>query len=220
MQKNGGQVGASPQPAPHSFAQPSTRVVLVTGAGRGIGRAIATALGGRSAVVCVNDINPDSAAETVRAVEAAGGQGKTYLADVSKKFPVQAMFNEIEDDWGRLDAVVHRARVTPRKPLLEMDEWEWRRTLDVNLTGAFNILQIAGRVMEAAGGGTIVLLVETPDDPTHFGAVEAARRGVLGLAGAVEQELAEVGILLTAVVYQAGADVETVEKVIGAVFRA
>jgi 3-oxoacyl-[acyl-carrier protein] reductase len=170
------------------------KIVLVTGAGGGIGRAAAEKLGGQGAVVCVNDINPDSAAETARAVETAGGRGKVYLADISKKFPVQAMFNEIEDDWARLDAVIHCARVMPQKPILEMDEWEWRRTLEVNLTGAFNILQIAGRVMAAGGGGRIVLVVEAAGELRGFGAVEAARRGVLGLVEAVRDELGEAGV--------------------------
>jgi NAD(P)-dependent dehydrogenase (short-subunit alcohol dehydrogenase family) len=82
----------------------------------------------------------------------------------------------------------------PQKPILEMDEWEWRRTLEVNLTGAFNILQIAGRVMAAGGGGSIVLVVEAAAELRGFGAVEAARRGVLGLVEAVREELGEAGV--------------------------
>jgi 3-oxoacyl-[acyl-carrier protein] reductase len=194
-------------------------VVLVTGAGRGIGRTIAVVLGERGAIVCINDINPDSAAETAARAGELGGQARVYLADVSKKFPVQAMFNAIEDDWARMDAIVHCARVTPRKPLLEMDEWEWRRTLDVNLTGAFNIIQIAGRLMETTGGGVIVLAVETPDDPVHLGAVESARRGVLGLAETAGAELTSAGIRVEVVVFAKGEREHAVEKAVELVFR-
>jgi 3-oxoacyl-[acyl-carrier protein] reductase len=175
------------------------------------------ALGEQGAAVCVNDINPDSAVETVRLVEAAGGRGKTYLADVSKKFPVQAMFNAIEDDWGRLGAAVHCARVAPRRPILEMDEWEWRRTLDVILTGAFNVLQVGGRVMAAGGGGVVVLVVEAAGDLAGFGAVEAARRGVVGLGEAVKEEMAGVGVRVEVVIYgaaeRARAANETVRRI-------
>lgn len=215
FQKNGDQGGAQPRPGPHFFENSRTKVVLVTGAGRGIGRAAAEALGAQGAAVCVNEINPDSAAETVRAVEAAGGRAQAYLADISKKFSVQGMFNEIDDDWGRLDAVVHCARVTPRRPVLEMDEWEWRRTLEVNLTGAFNILQTAGRVMRAGGGGVIALVVEAPGEMDGYGAVEAARRGVLGLVEAVRGELAEAGVRLEAVVFGRGAEDRAVQSLTG-----
>lgn len=191
-----------------------TPVVLVTGAGRGIGQAIAVAVGERGAIVCINDINPDSAAETAAQAGALGDQARVYLADISKKFPVQAMFNAIEDDWGRMDAVVHCARVTPRKPLLEMDEWEWRRTLEVNLTGAFNILQIAGRLMESTGGGMIVFVVEAPADPQFLGAVEAARRGVLGLGETARSELASAGIRVEVIVFAEGERELAVQKVI------
>jgi 3-oxoacyl-[acyl-carrier protein] reductase len=191
-----------------------TPIVLVTGAGRGIGRAAAVALGDAGAAVCINDINPDSAAETAARIVSAGGSARVYLADISKKFPVQGLFNEIEDDWERVHAVVHCARVTPRRPLLEMDEWEWRRTLDVDLTGAFNVIQIAGRLMETTGGGVIVLMLETPEDMTHLGAVEAARRGVLALAETAQAELAGAGIRVEVVEYKEGERETAVRKVI------
>lgn len=182
----------------------SGNIILITGAGRGLGRRLAEELGQHGATIAVNDINPDSAAETARLVEAAGGRARTYLADVSKKFPVQAMLNAIEDDWGRLDVLIHNARVVPQKPVLDMDEWDWRRTLDVNLTGAFVLLQVAGRQMRAAGTGTIILPIQRSPEAAHIAAYESARRGLEGLASAAARELAAEGVQLHTVEYQAG----------------
>ena len=142
-----------------------TPTALVTGAGRGIGRRLASALAENGLRVAVNDINPDRAAATARLVEAAGGAALVHIADISKKFPVQAMFNAVEDAWGRPDVVVNCARVLPRMGALEMDEWDWRRTLDVNLTGAFLLTQVAGRVMRPSGTGLIIHVVGTSADP-------------------------------------------------------
>jgi len=182
----------------------SGKVVLITGAGRGLGRRLAQQLGALGAAIAVNEINPDSAAETARLVEAAGGRAQTYLADVSKKFPVQAMFNAIEDDWNRLDVLIHNARVVPNKPVLEMDEWDWRRTLDVNLTGAFVLVQVAGRLMRAGSGGTIILPLQHSPDSGDAAAYESTRRGLEGFASAAARELAAAGVHIHTAGYPAG----------------
>ena len=172
----------------------SGKTALVTGAGSSNGRLIALALAAAGARLAVNDINPDRAAETVRQIEAPGGQALEVLADVSKKFAVQAMFNEIEDVLGFPNILVNNARVCPQKDLLEMDEWEWRRTLDVNLTGAFVMMQVAGRLMRAAGSGVIVNVIQPPPDEKPRGAYRAAVAGIRQLTRTAAQELGEHGI--------------------------
>lgn len=178
------------------------KVILITGAGRGLGRHLAARLGARGATIAVNDINPDKATATVALVEAAGGRSRSYLADVAKKFPVQALFNAIEDDWGRLDAVVNNARVVPHKPLMDMDEWDWRRTIDVNLTGAFILSQVAGRILRAGGGGTIIQPVQALSDITHASAYLASTRGVAELFSKAAEEFGQAGVHLHAVPYK------------------
>ena len=180
------------------------KVILVTGGGSGIGKQIAGALGAQGATVVVNDINPDRATRTVRIVEEAGGQASSYIADVAKKFPVQAMINEIEDDWGRLDAVVNNARVVPHKPLLDMDEWDWRRTVDVNLTGAFNLAQVGGRLMRATGAGALIQLVQTLDETAGTAAYQSATGGVERMIALAEEELGEAGIRVGTLHYHEG----------------
>ncbi|MBM3153447.1 MAG: SDR family NAD(P)-dependent oxidoreductase, partial [Chloroflexi bacterium] len=112
------------------------KVALVTGAGRGTGRTIAQALSERGAALAVNDITPINLDETVVNIRASGGQVRSYVSDIAKKMPVQGLVRSALEDFGRLDILVNCAEVKPRKTVLEMDDWDWQRTLDVNLTGA------------------------------------------------------------------------------------
>src|SRR5512139_3658224 len=137
------------------------KVVLVTGAGRGAGKAIAEAFAARGAKVALNDISPVNVDEVLAQITASGGQARVYVDDVAKKVSVQAMINNLTDDWKRLDILVNCANVEPHTPLLELDEWDWHRTLDVNLTGAFLLTQSVGRGMRARASGVIINLVHT-----------------------------------------------------------
>lgn len=177
------------------------RIIIIAGAGRGLGRQAAIALGARGAAVAVNDINPDSAAETARLVRAAGGRAEVHIADVSKKFPVQALFNAVEDQWGVPHALINNARVVPHKPLLDMDEWDWRRTLDVNLTGAFVLFQVAGRVLRAGGGGVVIQLCQVQTGAEGLAAYQASLQALSGFAGPVRAELEAEGIQYASVTY-------------------
>jgi NAD(P)-dependent dehydrogenase (short-subunit alcohol dehydrogenase family) len=174
------------------------KVVLVAGGGRGAGRAAALALAAHGARLAVNDINADDAAETVRLIRAAGGQALEHPADISSKFAVQTMFNAIEDAWGAVDVLINNARAIPRKPLLEMDEWDWRRTLDVNLTGAFLLLQVAGRVMRASGGGVIINILRAPGEMPGHSAYLASQSALRALTEAARQELSGDGVAVVA----------------------
>jgi len=121
------------------------KVVLITGAGRGIGRRLAGALAERGAVVAANDISPINVEEVVAGINARGGKAKAYIEDIAKKVGAQTVVKHVEDDFGRIDILINHAAVEPRVSLLDMDEWDWHRTLDVNLTGAFLMIQSAGR---------------------------------------------------------------------------
>lgn len=145
------------------------QVVLITGAGKGTGRRLAEAFAARGARVALNDISPLNVEQAAAQIVARGGQARVYVEDVAKKVAAQALVRQVEDDFGRIDILVNHACVEPRSPLLDMDEWDWHRVLDVNLTGAFLMTQSVGRVMREQGGGVIV--------STITGAIRGSRKG-------------------------------------------
>ena len=177
------------------------KVVLVTGAGRGAGKAIAEAFAARGAKVALNDITPVNVDEVVAQITAGGGKAKAFVEDVAKKVSVQAMINNLTDEWKRLDILVNCANVEPHTSLLELDEWDWHRTLDVNLTGAFLLTQSVGRVMREQKGGVIVNVIpvagraEMPDR----GAYVASKFGLAGLTRQAAIELEPFNIHVHAV---------------------
>jgi len=179
------------------MSQFKDRVALVTGAGRGIGRAIAEAFAAQGALVAANDITPVNLDETVARITRAGGKVKDYVADVALKMPVQVMVEQILDDWGRIDILINNAGVEPHAPLLDLDEWDWRRTLDVNLTGPFLTIQSVGRVMREQGSGVIVNIASIAGRAHGLkdrAAYVASKTGLIGLTREAARELAAFNI--------------------------
>ncbi len=191
------------------------KVVLVTGAGKGMGRAVAEALAARGAIVAANDITPINLDETVARITASGGRVKAYVEDIAKKMPVQALVNEVLDDWGRIDILVNCAEVAPSAQVLEMDDWDWQRTLDVNLTGMFLLMQSVGRVMRAQGGGVMVNLGARAKSREKRGAYFVSKAGLLALTEQAAGEFAAYNIHVYFVAPEGVANV--VEKVISLV---
>jgi len=165
----------------------ANQVVFITGAGRGMGRYIAEGMSACGCIVAANDITPINVDKVVNGIVSRGGSAKSYLADVSKKMPVQAMINEIIDDWGEIDILVNYANVNPKTPLLEMDEWDWRRTIDVNLTGAFLVTQSVGRVMKKQERGYIFYVIHVSGKMLSF-AHSATVQALTALSHAVHDE--------------------------------
>ena len=170
------------------------KVILVTGAGKGTGRGVAEAFAGQGAVVAANDISPVNLDETAAHISSAGGQVKAYVEDIAKKMPVQTLLNAVLDDFRRIDILVNCAEVEPQKSVLEMDDWDWQRTLDVNLTGAFLLTQSAGRIMKEKGGGVIVHVGERPKGRERRAAYFTSKAGLAALSALAAYELSEAGI--------------------------
>jgi len=171
------------------------KVVLITGAGKGSGRILAQAFAGQGAIVAANDISPVNVEEVVDEILARGGRARTYIEDVAKKVGSQNIVNQVEDDFGRIDILINHAAVQPRVPLLDMDEWDWHRTLDVNLTSAFLMTQSAGRVMRVHGGGVIINLISEPaDGESRQSAFTASMKGLDGFTKQAARELSTYGI--------------------------
>jgi len=184
------------------------KVILITGAGKGSGRLLAKTFAEHGAIIAANDISPINVEIVVDEIKAQGGHAKAYIEDIAKKVGVQNLVNQVEDDFGHIDILVNHAAVEPNVPLLNMDEWDWHRVLDVNLTGAFLMTQSVGRVMKEKGGGVIINIVaESIRDEktvrTESGQSEAAFvASMSGLGGFTQQaarELSSHGIHVYAV---------------------
>ena len=177
----------------------SSGLALVTGAGRGTGRAVALALGAAGACVAAIDVNPDSAERTAADI---GPTATAHTADVSNKMAVQTLLYALLEADERLLLLVNAAHVAPGSSALKLDEWEWNRTVDVNLKGAFLMSQTVARAMKETGGGLIVNLIRR-DDSAHA-AVRAARAGLAGLSETLQREWAPLGVRVVAL--EAGPD--------------
>ncbi len=178
------------------------KVVLVTGAGRGLGRAIALAFARQGAILAVNDITPVNLDETLAQITAAGGRGKDYIYDLARRLPVQAMIDEVLTDWGRVDVLVNNAAVEPHSAILDMDEWDWHRTIDVNLAGPFFTMQHVGRAMRQQGGGVIVNIAANAGrlhGLKDHAAYVASKTGLIGLTRAAALEFSAFGVRVNAV---------------------
>jgi NAD(P)-dependent dehydrogenase (short-subunit alcohol dehydrogenase family) len=127
-------------------------------------------------------------------------KAKTYVEDIAKKVGVQQVINQVEDDFGHIDILINHAAVEPHVPLLDMDEWDWHRVLDVNLTGAFLMTQSVGRLMRVQGSGVIINLITEPiADKNRGAAFIATMSGLEGLTRQAASELAPYGIQVYAV---------------------
>ena len=172
------------------------KVVLVTGAGKGTGRRVAEAFAAAGASLAINDVSPVNLDVTGAHILAAGGRVKAYVEDIAKKMPVQALLNAVLDDLGRIDIMVNCAEVEPQKSVLEMDDWDWQRTFDVNLTGPFLLTQSVGRIMKEKGGGIIVHVGERARGPEKRAAYFASKAGLAALSALAAYELCEDHILV------------------------
>ncbi len=180
----------------------SDKVVLVTGAGRGIGKAIAQRFARGGAKVIVNDINPDTSAAAVQSIVDSGGQAVAIIADVASKMAVQTMHYEILENWKRVDILINNAGVEPTGSILTLDEWAWDRAINVNLKGAFLCTQTVGRSMKEQGGGAIVNLASIAGRAAGLrdrSAYVASKTGLVGFTRECAREFAAYNIRVNAV---------------------
>ncbi|HKZ68521.1 MAG TPA: glucose 1-dehydrogenase [Anaerolineales bacterium] len=183
------------------------KVVLVTGAGRGIGKAIAKRFAAEGAKVVVNDINPDTGDATAKEINelvaANGHHGQAlYLnTDVANKMAVQTMHYEILEKWGRVDILINNAGIEPTGSILTLDEWAWDRAINVNLKGAFLCTQTVGRSMKDQGGGVIVNIASIAGRAAGLrdrSAYVASKTGLLGFTRECAREFAAYNIRVNA----------------------
>jgi NAD(P)-dependent dehydrogenase (short-subunit alcohol dehydrogenase family) len=148
-----------------------------------------------AAVVCA-DINPDRADEVADAIRARGGRALAAQGDVANRFQMSAMIEAGREAFGKVDLLVCAAGVHKHGALLKIDEWDWRRIMDVNMTGTFFALQLMARVMADEGGGAIVTLASDAAAPLPIGEgvpYAASKQGIVGMSLQAAHELAQTG---------------------------
>ncbi len=176
-------------------------VVLVTGAGKGAGRLAAEAFASRGDRVALNDIAPNRVEAMLEDWRARGWQGKAYVEDVSRRLSAWALIQQVLEDWGPIDVLINHAAVEPSAPLLRMDEWDWQRTLEVNLTGVFMMTQLVGREMAAQKQGVIInlLSLDGREGKSNRSAYLTTQMGLVGFTRQAALELADSGVRVHAV---------------------
>jgi NAD(P)-dependent dehydrogenase (short-subunit alcohol dehydrogenase family) len=174
-------------------------ISVVTGAGSGIGRAVAIALGGRGDAVVCADLDPASAAETS---SAAGAGATAKVVDVTDSSACTELIGQVVDEHGRVDVLVTCAGIEIAAPAEELGDEAWRQVLDVNLNGTYWCARAAGRAMISAGsGGRIVLIGSINSRIALRGqAAYCASKGAVGMLGAaLAVDWAEHGITVNTV---------------------
>jgi NAD(P)-dependent dehydrogenase (short-subunit alcohol dehydrogenase family) len=177
------------------------KVAIVTGAGRGIGQAIATLFAEEDAKVLVVDWNRETGAATAAAIQAAGHETRFCYADVSQAEDVQAMVGAAVGAWGRLDILVNNAAIQIVLKLVETTEEEWDRLQSVNLKGVFLGCKYAIPEMIRGGGGAIVNIASVlglVGDP-ELAAYCAAKGGVITLTKAAALTYGPQGVRVNAI---------------------
>ncbi len=177
------------------------KIVVVTGAAGGIGRAIAERFASVGAKVVVNDVNSEAADEVVNAITDAGGEAMAAVADVADSAQVAAMVEAAMDAYGRIDVLVNNAGlVSPMLHFFEADEAWWRRIIDVNLTGHFIVSHPIARIMAKQGGGAIINMSSGGATRAHraFTAYDATKGGIEALTRAMALDLGPYNIRVNA----------------------
>ena len=180
----------------------SGQAAIITGAAVGIGEALALAFAQSGAAVALNDVNPDRVEDLAQRINDSGGRAIAFHGDISNRFQAAALIERARDTFGRIHILVNAAGVYRDDPILRIDEWDWRRQLDVNLNGAFFCVQLMSRVMAEEGGGSIVNIASTAghNQPIQQGvAYTASKTGLIGLTKQAAQELAPMGIRVNAI---------------------
>ena len=180
-----------------------SKVAIVTGAGRNIGRAIALALADGGASILVNVRSNRAEADAVaREIEAAGGKAVVQIGDVADAGQVQAMVDMAVSHFGRLDILVNNAALRREKPFAEMSYADWREVMNVTLDGAFHCVKACLPHLKQSDAGTIVNIGGLS---AHTGArdrahVVTAKAGIVGFTRALAHDLASDGITVNCVV--------------------
>ncbi|PSO50116.1 MAG: beta-ketoacyl-ACP reductase [Cyanobacteria bacterium SW_9_44_58] len=185
-----------------SSQQLSEKVAIVTGASRGIGRAIALALAEQGAKVAVNYARSGEAAHAVvQEIADQGGEAMAVQADVSDADQVQNLVKETRNQWGQIDVLVNNAGITKDTLLLRMKVEDWQSVINLNLTGVFLCTQAVSKIMLKQRQGRIINIASVAGQMGNPGQANysAAKAGVIGFTKTTAKELASRNVTVNAV---------------------
>ncbi len=185
-----------------SSASLDGQTALVTGASRGIGRAVALALAGEGAEVVVNYASsPDAAEAVVAEIQAIGGSAYSLQADVADEASVEHLFKTVLKRSGRIDVLVNNAGITRDGLLMRMKTEDWHAVINLNLTGVFLCTRAVTRPMLKQRSGRIINITSVVGLMGNAGQANyaAAKAGVVGLTRSSAKEMASRGITVNAV---------------------
>ena len=182
---------------PKTFGSLSSKIVLITGAGRGIGRATAELFAGEGARVVLCARTKPDLAEVMNGITASGGEAIARVADIGIAREADALVRLAVKRYGRLDLLINNAGVLgPRVPILEYPHREWAQVLRINLTGTFFVSQAAAKVMTKQGQGRIITVSSSVGRMGRgcWGAYAVSKFGVEGLSQVMADELRSAGV--------------------------
>ncbi len=180
------------------------KVAVITGSGRGIGKAIAILFAKEGAAVVVNDIDAAPAQETVTEIQSFGGKAVVCVADITKAEEAQKLIDTAGEKFGKLDILVNNAGITRDALIPRMTDTEWDTCINVNLKGTFNCIRAAAKYMMKEGhNGRIINITSVAGLMGNVGQINysAAKAGIIGLTKTVAKEWARYGITCNAVAF-------------------
>ncbi len=180
-----------------------SRVVLITGGSRGIGRSTALRFCEEKAKIIIVHYDPDESAaqETLEMIEKQGGHAESYKVDVSSREQVDELFSKVLGDYGRVDVLINNAGITRDTLLMRMSEKDWDAVIQINLKSVFNCTQAVIRSMIKQRSGWIVNISSVVGQIGNVGQANyaASKAGIMGFTKTVAREVAVRGIKVNAV---------------------
>jgi 3-oxoacyl-[acyl-carrier protein] reductase len=177
------------------------QVAIITGAGAGIGKAIALALANEGADIAVTDVNLEAVQQTATEIKTLGRKSYAVQSDVSDSAAVDSFINTVVEKFGKIDILVNNAGITRDTLLIRMKDADWEAVLKINLTGTFNCIRAVSKIMMKQRSGRIVNMASVIGLIGNAGQANyaASKAGVIALTKSAAKELASRGILVNAI---------------------